>query len=344
MAASPPAVRRLLDRRTLAAAGVATLAVVAVAATPQLLGSRVASAFDGIDEANPSLLWLAGLGFLLSLIGNAGAWRSTLALCGARLSRGDANARYGIGSLVNSVAPARAGDAVRIALFSRTLPQRNRLLAAGGAFAALGAARALVLALLVLAGAAVGALPLWPLLVLGAFVGTAVAAAWFARGRRAQSRFAHALDAFRALGRDPRGGGRVVGWLFVSMFGRVGAAMAVCAALGVNRPLLAAIVIVPSLDLAGLFPITPGNVGLTSGAVAMALQAHGIGWTPALTAGIAFHAVEAAASILYGLGGVLYLSAASSTGTRRWLLVATAASAVLGVCGAFGATVIVPLV
>src|SRR3954468_18284774 len=198
MSASPPAVRRLLDRRTLAAAGGAPLALVAVAATPQLLGSRVGAAFNGIDEANPSLLWLAGLGFLVSLVGNASAWRSTLALCGARLTRTDANARYGIGSLVNSVSPARAGDAVRIALFARTLPQRNRILAAGGAFAALGAARALVLAVLVLAGAVAGALPLWPLLLLGALVGAAVAAAWFTRGRRAETRFAHVFDAFRA--------------------------------------------------------------------------------------------------------------------------------------------------
>ena len=43
-------------------------------------------------------------------------------MCGAELGYGDANARYGVGSLVNTFLPARLGDAVRFGLFSRALP------------------------------------------------------------------------------------------------------------------------------------------------------------------------------------------------------------------------------
>ena len=66
--------------------------------------------------------------------------------------------------------PFRAGDAVRIGLFARVLPNRERLWTTGGAFAALGAARAVVLGALVVGGAAAGFVPLWPLLVAAGLV------------------------------------------------------------------------------------------------------------------------------------------------------------------------------
>jgi uncharacterized membrane protein YbhN (UPF0104 family) len=342
--ASPQGVKGLVDRRTIAAAGLATVALVVVAATPQLLGSKVGAALDSVGQAQPGMLWLGAIGFLVSLFGTAGSWRLAIRLCGGELSLGDANARFGIGSIVNTFVPARAGDAVRIALFSRALPNRERLWTTGGAFAALSAARALVLALLVVCAAVVGAVPLWPVLVLLGIVAVAVAVAWFARGRRAQTRFAHVLDAFRALGHDPRAAVRLAAWIVLSMLGQLAAATAIGASLGVQKPFLAALMIVPTLSLAGLLPITPGNVGVTSGAVAMALQTHGISWTAAIAAGIAYHAVETGTSLLYGSGGALYLAGGTSTGLRRWLLVATAVSAFIGVGAAFGATVIVPLV
>ena len=40
--------------------------------------------------------------------------------------------------------------------------------------------------------------------------------------------------------------------------------------------MLTALLVVPAIDLAGLFAITPGNIGLKSGAIAIALQAQGV--------------------------------------------------------------------
>jgi hypothetical protein len=88
---------------------------------------------------------------------------------------------------------------------------------------------------------------------------------------------------------------------------RVAAAAAVAAALGVSEPLAAALIIVPALDFAGLLPLTPGNVGIASGAVAVALQAHGVDTTTALGAGIAFHAVETIVGVACGLTGLAFL-------------------------------------
>jgi uncharacterized membrane protein YbhN (UPF0104 family) len=338
------AVKMRLGRAGMAAAVAATLALVAVAATPQLYGSRVAEAFEGLGRADPAWLWLGTLGFLASLAGAAGSWHCAVRLCGGEIGFVDANARYGTGSLVNTFLPARLGDAVRLALYSRALDTRHRLWTTGGAFAVIGAARAVALAALVVAGALAGALPLWPVAVLAAMVAAAGAVAWRSRTLRSHSRVAAGLAAFRAIGSDPRAAVRIVGWIAFATVGRFGATAAIAASLGVHRPLAAAVIILPALDVATLLPLTPGNVGVTSGAVAFALQAHGIGHTQALSTGIAFHATETAVSLLYGACGVLVVAGGSLTGTRRWLAYAAGTAASLALVGAFGATVVAPLV
>ena len=72
-----------------------------------------------------------------------GAWRAALAAAGARSLRGQAAARLGVGSMVNSFTPAKLGDAVKIALCARAIDAPDRLWTAGGVYAALAAARSL---------------------------------------------------------------------------------------------------------------------------------------------------------------------------------------------------------
>ena len=138
--------RRLTSPRltmAIAVATVSTLSVLVVSTTPHLLGARLAHAYDGLGAARPLWLWLAAAAFLGSLVGTAAAWRTTLEACGTYLSVADAGARYGIGSLVNTVTPYRLGDAVRVGLFARTLEGPQRAWTAGGAFGAIEAARVL---------------------------------------------------------------------------------------------------------------------------------------------------------------------------------------------------------
>jgi len=93
-----------------------------------------------------------------------------------------------------------------------------------------------------------------------------------------------------------------------------------------------------------LLPLTPGNVGFTSGAIAMALHAQGTSFTDALAAGIAFHAVETGVGLMVGVGSLLWLAPYPSPAARRVALLAGAASWAVGLAGAFSATVLVPLV
>jgi uncharacterized membrane protein YbhN (UPF0104 family) len=328
-----------IGHRGTAAAAALLLASVVVVATPQLLGRRVEPALSTMRTADAKLLWLAGLGFAVSLLAAAGSWRSVIGLCGGRLRVTDACARYGAGSLVNTLVPARAGDAVRIALFSRALPSTKRVWTTGGAFALLGASRAVVLAALVVGGAAAGVIPLWPLLVAAGLVAVGIAAAVAARHTHA-----HLLDAFRELGRDRTAAARIVAWIALSTAGRLVAASSVAAALGIRSPLAAAVVVLLALDVSALVPLGPMSVGVTSTAIATALHSQGASFTHGLAAGIAFHAVETAVGIMFGLASLLWLAPYSSPATRRVALLAGAASWALGIAGAFSATVLVQLV
>jgi len=318
-------------------------ALVAIAVTPQLLGERVADGIDGLAAAEAGWLWLAGCAFGASLIASASGWASALTRCGGTTTRPDSTARYCTGSLVNAVAPARIGSAVRFALFSRVLPNEGRLWTTGGIATSLGAVRMLWLALVLALGSASGQLPRWPIALLLLGVAVAVGVAWRARNTRPGTRFAHALDAFRVLGRCPRAAAQIAGWIGLGMALRLAAAAGIVAAFGIDRPFAAALLIIPVLDLAGLLPITPGNVGVASAAIAFALTAHGAGSNVALSAGIAFGVVETLTTVVLGCGSLLYF-AGCRTDARRWRTAAVSVSGCLALAAAFGATVLAPLV
>jgi hypothetical protein len=78
-------------------------------------------------------------------------------------------------------------------------------------------------------------------------------------------------------------------------------------AVGLPHPVLAALAILPALDLAGAVPLTPGGIGVGSGAVAVALASRGIGVTDGLAVGIAIQALETAVSGACGSLGIAYL-------------------------------------
>jgi len=173
-----------IGRRGIAAAILTLLALLVAVATPQILGTRVADSFSALRSAEPIWLWLAGTGFAISVLAAAGSWRCA------------------IGPLRRPPLGHRRLRALRHRLarqHARALPRRRRRpdrplqprasereapLTTGGAFAALGAARAVVLGALVVAGYLAGAVPLWPLLIAAALVAAAVGVA-IASGRAA---------------------------------------------------------------------------------------------------------------------------------------------------------------
>lgn len=294
-----------ISLRRVAFAAAPLLALAVVLSTPGLLGGRVASTWTELAAASPPWLWLALAGFLASVLGTALSWRTVLNASGASIGRIDAVTRYGVGCLVNSFAPASAGEAVRIALISRRLDGPQRLWTTGGAVASVAAVRGLVFAGLVVTASLIGALPLWPVAALCGAAALAAAAALVVRRRRPGGRIGEFVESFTLLLREPLVAARVAAWSVASQAAKLGAAAAVAAALAVPHPLLAALVIVPALQLTTAFPITPGSIGIASGAVTLALTSRGVGLAQALATGIAFHAAETLVGVSFGLAGTL---------------------------------------
>ena len=291
-------------------AAIAAACLAGLAAGAYFSRHALHQAVHALTTANPSWLFASGAAFFAATVAAAGSWMTAVGLAGGDTSLLDSCFRYGAGSLVNTFVPFRAGDAVRLALFSRRIPHRNRVRATVGSFAAIGAARAVVLIALVIAGAIAGAIPLWPLAILAGLIAAAIGASYVARRKDA----GHLLDAFKAL--DRRTAPRLLAWMTASTVARYLAAAATCASLGIHQAFAAAIIILPALDLAMLFPVTPGNVGLTSGAIAVALRAHGVAFHSGLAAGIAFHAVETVVGLIFGVAALIWFAPAIKSGER----------------------------
>lgn len=293
-------------RNTLALSALSLLGLATIAAVPQLAG-RVTPAVGVVGDASRPWLLLAAFGFLAAFVCTVGAWHAALTNAGARICPRRAAASLGIGSMVNSFAPAKLGDAVKVTLCSRAIDAPGRLWTASGAYVALTATRSLTLAALVIVASATGAMPVWPVFIL---VGGAVAiglAAAFSTRLRSHFRIAQVLGGISSLARSPRTLAVVATWTVGMQLARIAGTFGVVVALGLPHPLLAALVILPALDVAGAIPLTPGSIGIGSGAVAVVLASRGIGMTQALAVGLAIQTVETLVSVSCGTAGVLYL-------------------------------------
>lgn len=269
--------------------------------------SHLHHAVGNLGGARPEWVAVAALCFLSAALASAAAWRSAITSSAGSIGFADATARYAVGGLVNTFVPFRLGDAVRVGLLSRAYKQSGRLLTTTGVCAFLGVSRGVALGLLLLPAAALGILPLRMLALAGLLLALAAAVCVWAP-KRVEGIVARLLDAFRLIGRSRRASARVLGWLVLSSASRLVAAAAAASALGIPRPLVAATIIVPALELSNLVPLTPGNFGITSGVVALALTGQGVNGTTALSVGIGFHAVETVVGISFGLAGAIKLA------------------------------------
>jgi uncharacterized membrane protein YbhN (UPF0104 family) len=297
----------------------AAFSVGALALFPAQLGHPVVSALHALAGAERWWLLGASAGFVLAFVCTVGAWRAALAAAGGRIGTRQAAARLGIGALVNSAAPAKLGEAVKLALCGRVVETDHKLRTLGGAYAALTAARSLALVVLVVAASATGALPLWPVFGLLGIVAAVALLVATSRRFRSHGRVAGVLGGLAELGRSPRRLAAVVGWMLGTVAAQLAATAAIAAALGLPHPLLAALVILPALELASAFPVTPGGIGVGSGAVAVALASRGIGMSDALGVGFALQGVQTLVSICAGSLGALYLLQPGPS-AQRWLV------------------------
>jgi uncharacterized membrane protein YbhN (UPF0104 family) len=293
-----------------------------------------------LSQARPIGLCIAAACFLGSLVASSGVWRVTCSACGTKLGRLDAATRYGVGSLVNSLCPARLGDGVRLGLFAERLTTPGgRALTAGGILGGVAVARGLVYTVLLAVAAALGAVPLWPVLVAAALALSTAVAALLSRRRWPHWGIGRLLDGVSSLVRRPAEAAAVLAWAAAAAACRLVAAAAVAASLQIASPLVAAVIVTVTLGVTGSIPVTPGNVGVTSAAVALALRSRGIQVPQAIACGIAFHAVEMAVGVVFGASSLVAL-ACPRPGTWKPRRVRFALGVGAAAAGAFAASLL----
>jgi hypothetical protein len=237
------------------------------------------------------------------LVASALCWRRAFAACGGRVGCADACVRYGVGTFLNAVTPARAGGAVRIGLFARSLDGGRTVQRSAVALMGIGSVRGAAVTLLVAGAALAGFAPRW--LLPAPIVLAAVAA--FARWR---------LDSVR-VHLQARDTVALFGWAALASACRCASIGAALLAVDVQSPVTAAVIGLVGLELSSLIPLAPGLAGVGGAAVAVAIAAHGIASTTASAAGVAFYVAETGAGVAFGVVATAVFILTGGTTWRR---------------------------
>jgi glycosyltransferase 2 family protein len=237
---------------------------------------------------------------------------------------------FSVGLLANAVLPGRIGELARVAVLTRRSPGGPGTWAtlAGTVFAHRAFELVAVLALIayVVTQARV---PAWALTTLAALV--ALALTLFAFGligaRQHRSTIREEIGALRRLIAQARNGLGVmrepipaafaIGLQCVAWGIQLAAVYVAMRAFQIHEPLAAAGLVLVLMNVAMLFPLWPGNVGLVQAAVALPLLAYGIDYAHGFAFGIGLQAIEATIGI--GLGMIFLTREGVSLGTLRSL-------------------------
>jgi uncharacterized membrane protein YbhN (UPF0104 family) len=222
-------------------------------------------------------------------------------------------AAFGVGLFANVVLPGRVGELARVAVLTRRLPGRKgvwpTLIGSVFAHRAFDLFPAISLVAWVLVAAK---LPAWArtsfLVVIGAGLALFATALLTARphdshleglGRVRQliARIRFGLAVMRApLPALTAATFQFLGWLC-----QLGAVWAAMRAFHIYLPLAAAGLVLVLMNVATIFPLWPGNVGLVQAAVALPLRPYGIDYATGFAYGIGLQAIEASVGIGIGL-------------------------------------------
>jgi glycosyltransferase 2 family protein len=257
---------------------------------------------------------------LLSVVARAFAWRTviTQAIEPPHPRFGLVFSAFSVGLFANAVLPGRIGELARVAVLTRKLRLQGRR--ADGTWAALvGTVFAhrlfdLVPTVgLILYVVLTAKIPHWAIssLVVVSVIGLGLFAFAFASARNRQQSVLEGLGPIRRLVEMGRHGLGVLhapgpaavaalsqccGWL--CQFFAVYTAMR---AFEIHSPLPAAGLVLLLMNVATLFPLWPGNIGLLQAAIALPLSSYGVATGKAIAYGFGLQAIEASVGVGVGL-------------------------------------------
>jgi uncharacterized membrane protein YbhN (UPF0104 family) len=265
--------------------------------------------------------WVVGaiLLNLLSVIARALAWQTVInqALDPPRPRFPLVFSAFSVGLFANAVLPGRIGELARVAVLTRKLRLQGR---ADGTWAALiGTVFAhrlfdlvpvVGLILYVLATAKIPHWAVVSLLIVGA-IGLGLLAFAFASARRRQTSVLNELGPVRRLLEMGRYGLGVLHTpgpaALAAFFQCLGWLCQWCAvyvamrAFDIHAPAPAAAVVLLLMNVATLFPLWPGNIGLVQAAIALPLHTYGVPAGKAIAFGFGLQAIEASVGVGVGL-------------------------------------------
>ena len=260
-------------------------------------------------------VWAAVALNLLSVLARSVAWRTAIkqALPPPHPRFPLVFSAFSVGLFANAVLPGRVGELARVAVLTRRMAGRAgatpTLIGSVFAHRVFDVFPALALVVWVLLAAKVPHWAVTSLLVAGA-VGSALFAFAFVSARRDH-------DAVDSLGRVRRlvtrgrtglavmrapaaaataGIFQFIGWAFQLL-----AVYAAMRAFHIHLPLAAAGLVLVLMNVATIFPLWPGNIGLVQAAVALPLVAYGVAYARGFAFGIGLQAIEVSVGVGVGL-------------------------------------------
>jgi uncharacterized protein (TIRG00374 family) len=303
--------RRLWAR---AALGIPLLAVIAL-----LLWWRGPDwdlAYHAFDPVNWGWIAFALALNLVSVFARSVAWKLTIdqALDPPRPGYDRVFSAFSVGLLANAVLPGRIGELARVAVLRRHVPRGRG--SSGALVGTVFAHRlfdlfpALLLVGYVLSTAKI---PNWAVtsLIAVAIVGAALFAAAFASARRNEGEPVESTKPLRQLLAMARQGLAVLR----SPLPALGAILLQCAgwflqllavyvamrAFGIHAPLPAAGLVLLLMNVATVFPLWPGNIGLLQAAVALPLVQYGVAYSTGFAYALVLQVMEMSVGVGVGL-------------------------------------------
>ena len=290
---------------------VALIAVVAV----RWRGPEWGAVRDAFTIVRWRWVWAAvGLN-LLSVMARAVGWRTAIkqAMPPPHPQFRLVFAAFSVGLFANAVLPGRVGELARVAVLTRRMPGREgagvTLIGSVFAHRVFDLFPALALVVWVLLAAEVPHWAITSLLAVGA-VGSGLFAFAFISARRSHDgidgvgtvrRLVTRARTGLAVMRAPIPAAVAATFQFAGWTCQLFAVYAAMRAFHIHEPLAAAGLVLVLMNVATIFPLWPGNVGLVQAAVALPLVAYGVAYPRGFAFGIGLQAIEASVGVGVGL-------------------------------------------
>src|SRR5205823_4287374 len=253
---------------------------------------------------------------LLSVLVRALAWRTVIVQAMPPPHPGFplVFSAFSVGLFGNAVLPGRIGELARVAVLNRRLPEQEgawaTLLGTVFAHRVFDLVAAIALIIFVVSTAHI---PDWAVTSLIAVVvaGVALFSIAVLSARQHHVSDLGGLSSLRKVVRLARHGlgvmrepGAAALACFFQLLGWTCQLFAVWAAMrafGIHKPLPAAGLVLVLMNVATIFPLWPGNVGLLQAAIALPLLHYGVFYARGIAYGIGLQAIEASVGVGFGL-------------------------------------------